>query len=159
MHRPKALIVFLLAHLSRGEVNLGSPPRPIFLTLLKGGGVKHVLRRLMVPFLLSHIDVLKRVDVAFRIYLMKRATRNPHLWWKYIWKKLIHWKVKVLCKFTICFANKNNPKSERVFFNIGSEDETSVGRLVVTEVTVPQYGVEGKHAVLYCRWGFPLPRW
>ena len=38
MHRPKALIVFLLAHLSRGEVNLGSPPRPIFLTLLKRGG-------------------------------------------------------------------------------------------------------------------------
>ena len=33
----------------------------------------------------------------------------------------------------------------------GSEDETAVGRLVVTGVTVPQYGVEGKHAVLYCR--------
>ena len=26
-----------------------------------------------------------------------------------------------------------------------------MGRLVVTGVTVPQYGVEGKHAVLYCR--------
>ena len=34
---------------------------------------------------------------------------------------------------------------------IGSDDETSVSRLVVTGVTVPQYGVEGKHAVLYCR--------
>ena len=26
-----------------------------------------------------------------------------------------------------------------------------MGRLVVTGVTVPHYGVEGKHAVLYCR--------
>ena len=31
------------------------------------------------------------------------------------------------------------------------DEETALGRLVVTGVTVPQYGVEGKHAVLYCR--------
>ena len=33
----------------------------------------------------------------------------------------------------------------------GLDEETALGRLVVTGVTVPQYGVEGKHAVLYCR--------
>ena len=38
-----------------------------------------------------------------------------------------------------------------LFCLLGSDDETSVSRLVVTGVTVPQYGVEGKHAVLYCR--------
>ena len=37
------------------------------------------------------------------------------------------------------------------------DEETALGRLVVTGVTVPQYGVEGKHAVLYCRSTIKIP--
>ena len=52
-----------------------------------------------------------------------------------------------------CFTKIGSPLNPRkvVLCVIGSDDETAVGRLVVTGVTVPQYGVEGKHAVLYCR--------
>ena len=79
------------------------------------------------------------------------GNKKPSSLMKIYLKKMYTLKSKSVVEIYCIFCKQKNLKSERVFFNIGSEDETSVGRLVVTEVTVPQYGVEGKHAVLYCR--------